>query len=286
MNHNVVLSWCFEMEILSVSFKSEGQSIAAVLEIPDDPNPPAVIYSHGFTSSGTKEWQPDGTHKIVKTAARLRQLGFVVLRFDFRGLGRSEGEFMEEGVSGEAMDLMAAVDFLIDKGYGKISLLGSSVGGAISILCYDYVKPGSMVLWNPVTDLRSASIFRLIGHSEEEVRELVREGESTDMVEDGERYELGMNFLRELVGVGDGSRVDLDVPKMLTKVECPTLVIHGEKDEVLPVEKCREAFETIPATLKEFREIKGAGHGFYPAGSEYEREAVEATVRWFNKYGR
>lgn len=274
------------MEIISVSFKSEGRRIAAVLEIPDDSNPPAVIYSHGFTSSGTKEWQPDGTHKIVKTAARLRQLGFVVLRFDFRGLGKSEGKFMEDGFSGEVLDLMAAVDFLLDKGYEKISLLGSSMGGAISILCYDYVKPGSMVLWNPVMDLKSASIFRLIGHSEREVRRLVREGESTDMVSDGESYELCAKFLNEIVDVCDGVREDLDVTGMLTKVNCPTLVIHGTRDKTLPIKECREAFETIPAALKEFREIKGTGHGFYPTGSEYEREAVEATVRWFDKYGR
>lgn len=275
-----------KLEITSVSFESEGRKIAAILEIPDESNPPAVVYSHGFTSSGTKEWKPNGTHKIVKTAARLRQLGFVVLRFDFRGLGKSEGKFMENGFSGEVKDLIAAVNFLTNKGYEKISLLGSSMGGAISILSYNYVRPGSIVLWNPIIDLKSTFLF--LSHSEEEIRASIKRSESIDMAVDeiGEKHELNTSFLRELIGVCDGLRDDLDAPKMLPKIECPILIIHGEKDEFLPIENCREAFDTIPATKKEFMKIKGTGHGFHPPGSESEQKAIEATVRWFDKYGR
>lgn len=274
-----------KMEITSVSFESEGKGIAAVLEIPDETNPPAVIYSHGFTSSGTKEWKPDGTHKIVKTAARLRQLGFLVLRFDFRGLGKSEGKFMEKGITGEVKDLKAAVDFVRNRGCKETSLLGSSLGGAVSILNYDYVKPKSMVLWNPATNLKPSFPYR--GHSEEEIRGLTEAEGSIEISDDvtGKKYELGKSFLQELIDIKEGLRSDLDVQRTLTKIECPTLIIHGEKDEVLPIEKCREAFETIPATIKEFIEIKGAGHGFRPPGSEYEQKAIEATVRWFGKYG-
>jgi len=273
------------MEVIPISFKSAGKKIAAILEIPEESNPPAVIYSHGFTSSGTMEWTPDSTHKVVNTAARLRQLGFLVLRFDFRGLGKSEGEFMEDGINGEVKDLMAAVDFVKDRGCEEISFLGSSLGGAVSILNYDYAKPRSMVLWNPVTDLGAFSL-PYGGHSEKEIRAVVKAGGSIEITDDGKKYVLGKSFLKELIDIKEGIRGDLDVQRTLTEIECPTLIIHGNKDEVLPIEKCREDFKRIPANIKEFVEVKGAGHGFLPTGSEYEQKAIKATIRWFDKYGR
>jgi len=273
------------MQVATVSFRSAGRRIAAILEIPEEPNPPGVIYSHGFTSSGTKESTPDSTHKVVKTAARLRQLGFLVLRFDFRGIGKSEGEFMEEGVAGEVKDLVAAVDFMRNRGCEKMSILGSSLGGAVSILSYDYLMPRSMVLWNPVTNLKTFTLpYR--GYSEKEVRDSIEKGESIEFYDEGKGYEIGKTFLKELMDTKDGLRSDLDVQRALGMIECPTLVIHGKEDDILPIEECREDFETVPASIKKFIEIEGAGHGFNPEGSKYEQEAIEATIKWFDRYGR
>ena len=273
------------MAIVPTSFMSAGKKIAAFLDIPDKMNPPTIIYSHGFTSSGTKEWTPEGAHKVVKTAEKLRSLGFLVLRFDYRGLGKSEGKFMENGLTGEVEDLKAAYDFAKERGFKRISVLGSSLGSAIAILNYDYLKPKSLVLWNPVTNLKTFSL-PYQGHLEKKVRNLIKIGESVMFDDNDVKYEIPTTFLKELMDVKDGLRSDLDVQKMLGKIECPTLVVHGTKDEILPIEECQGSFENISSSIKEFIKIEGAGHGFNPLNSEYEKKAIAATVKWFDKYGR
>jgi hypothetical protein len=72
-----------------VTFPSDGRSLAGILHTPDDLKPkekrPAFLVLHGF---GTNK---DGTSP--KEAARiLSELGYIVLRFDMRGCGESEGE--------------------------------------------------------------------------------------------------------------------------------------------------------------------------------------------------
>jgi len=190
---NLNLRWRTKTSVAAVSFKSVGRKITAILEAPNERNPPGVIYIHGFTSSGTKESTPDSTHKTVKTAAKLRQLGFLVLRFDFRGVGKSEGEFMEEGVAGEVRDLIAAVNLMRSRGCEEVSVLGSSLGEAVAILNYEYLKSRSLVLWNPVTNPKTFSLpYR--GHSEKEVRDLIGSGGAIDFLDSGKKYKIGSSF--------------------------------------------------------------------------------------------
>ena len=116
------------MKVEKVFFQSEGQRLAGVLHLPDQNSPPCVIASHGLLSSKDSE-------KYMALGERLSQEGIAMLRFDFRGIGESEGRLEDDTVSRRITDLGAAIDFMLTRpGLGRrIGLVGSSLGGYVSL---------------------------------------------------------------------------------------------------------------------------------------------------------
>lgn len=115
-----------------VSFMNEGEKLAGVLHIPNSIPASTVVFCHGFTGNRIE------SHRLFVHAAReLCRKGFVVLRFDFRGSGESEGSFESKTVSGEMSDLKKALDWLQQREEvrrDKIGALGLSLGGAVVLL--------------------------------------------------------------------------------------------------------------------------------------------------------
>jgi len=102
-----------------VFFESEGMKISGILHLPDQKNPPCVIASHGLLSSKDSE-------KYIALGEKISREGMAMLRFDFRGIGESEGSEEDNTVSKKIADLSAAIDFIRSyPGLGKrIGLLG------------------------------------------------------------------------------------------------------------------------------------------------------------------
>jgi hypothetical protein len=117
------------MVVEKVSFKSKGNKISGILHLPEGKNPPCVIASHGLLSSKDSE-------KYIAIGQRLSQKGIAMLRFDFRGIGESEGRLKDDTVSRRIADLDSAIPFVRSyPGMGnRIGLLGSSLGGYISLI--------------------------------------------------------------------------------------------------------------------------------------------------------
>ncbi|MCH7815860.1 MAG: alpha/beta fold hydrolase [Proteobacteria bacterium] len=102
---------------------TDGLSIAGLLETPDD-NPQAfALFAHCFTCG-----------KDVVAASRIaRSLvakGYAVLRFDFTGLGSSDGDFANSNFSSNVADLVHAADYLREHYRAPSLLIGHSLGGA------------------------------------------------------------------------------------------------------------------------------------------------------------
>src|SRR4030042_6820622 len=117
------------MRIEKVSFKSEGQRISGVLHLTEPKNPPYIIASHGLLSSKDSE-------KYIALGEQISRGGMGMLRFDFRGIGESEGEEEDNTISKKINDLSAAIDFIrSNSGSGiRIGLFGSSLGGFLSLI--------------------------------------------------------------------------------------------------------------------------------------------------------
>lgn len=93
------------MRIEKVSFNSEGHRISGILHLPDREHPPCVIASHGLLSSKNSE-------KYIALGERFSREGIAMLRFDFRGIGESEGREEDNTISNKLVDLGSAIDFI------------------------------------------------------------------------------------------------------------------------------------------------------------------------------
>ncbi|MEM7192440.1 MAG: alpha/beta fold hydrolase, partial [Pseudomonadota bacterium] len=101
----------------------DGSSLAARLDLPDGPHLATALFAHCFTCSK----DIPATRRI---AARLAASGIAVLRFDFTGLGHSEGEFANTTFTSNVADLHAAASALAERGMPPTLLIGHSLGGA------------------------------------------------------------------------------------------------------------------------------------------------------------
>lgn len=106
-----------------VEFSSQGQKLAGLLEAPDSTVRAYVLFAHCFTCG-----------KDVATASRISrflvQHGFAVFRFDFTGLGNSDGDFANTNFSSNTEDLLSAAAFLEQHYEAPQLLIGHSLGGA------------------------------------------------------------------------------------------------------------------------------------------------------------
>jgi uncharacterized OsmC-like protein/esterase/lipase len=106
-----------------VEFESQGQTLAGLLETPDQAIRAYVLFAHCFTCG-----------KDIAAASRISrflvQHGFAVLRFDFTGLGNSDGDFANTNFSSNTEDLLSAARFLQQNYQAPELLIGHSLGGA------------------------------------------------------------------------------------------------------------------------------------------------------------
>jgi uncharacterized OsmC-like protein/esterase/lipase len=106
-----------------VEFPSQGQTLAGLLETPDQAVRAYVLFAHCFTCG-----------KDIAAASRISrflvQHGFAVFRFDFTGLGNSDGDFANTNFSSNTEDLISAAHFLQQNYQAPELLIGHSLGGA------------------------------------------------------------------------------------------------------------------------------------------------------------
>jgi putative redox protein len=111
------------MKKAKVEFEgSLGHTLAGLLELPEQPPSAYVLFAHCFTCG-----------KDIASASRisraLAERGFGVLRFDFTGLGGSDGDFANTAFSSNVADLVHAADFLRTNHLAPSLLIGHSLGG-------------------------------------------------------------------------------------------------------------------------------------------------------------
>ncbi|MEM2342299.1 MAG: alpha/beta fold hydrolase [Candidatus Bathyarchaeia archaeon] len=255
--------------IKPVTFKNEGQQIVGILHMPDNIKPgekfPGVVMFHGFTGNKTE------AHRLfVKVAKSLSESGFIVLRFDFRGSGDSDGEFEDTTLPGEVSDAERALTFLLRRrntDRERVGVIGLSMGGRVAaILASKDERIKFAILYSPALGpLRNALLSRM-------------NRENLDKLDSGELIELWAGwYLRKAFF----DTVDYIVPlDIMDRIKVPTLIIHGDKDEVIPIELSIRGYEIIKG-LNERNElyiVKGGDHVF--SKKEHMMEVIKKTIEW------
>ncbi len=220
-----------------------------------------IILVHGYTGDKS-EWG-----RFDKTAEALNKLNYNVLAFDFSGCGESDNDSLT--VDKQIDDLKSAIKFVLDKGLIKIGLLGLSLGGLISLKVYNKnIK--TIVLWAPVTNKQD---FTTKNFTEEQLKELKEKGFITKTRDKGVRK----IFITDKQMFEDRKHINQE--ELLKNVKCPVLIIHGDKDDRVPLKDSKKAIKYLSKESK-LEIIKGADHGFY----EHLDNLIELTTAWFSKY--
>jgi pimeloyl-ACP methyl ester carboxylesterase len=258
-------------EVLSLR-SSDGFALHAVARFAA-PGAPAVVFAHGMSVD------LDGEGIFVLAYNALADLGFSVLRFDFRAHGKSQGESQRDFlVSGELLDLEAALGALRAHGCGALGLAGASFGGSLAAL-YAGMRPGELqavLLANPLLDfagiLRPSLEWTRTVYNDIEA-ELQAKG-YVDFKAEWSTLKMSRRFFEEMAVYSP--------IQSLRYYQGPLLAIHGDRDSMVSLPATQAAFEALDHPGKRFEVIPGAGHGFHEAA--YEPQVAAMVTDFFQRH--
>ncbi|SDR86708.1 putative redox protein [Formosa sp. Hel1_31_208] len=218
----------------------KGIKLQAYLELPANQNPNYfAVFAHCFTCSSTLS--------AVKNISRsLTNHGFGVLRFDFTGLGRSEGEFADSHFSANVYDLIAVNDYLIEHYKAPSLLVGHSLGGAAVLVVaskLDNIKAVATI-GAPST---VGHVKHLFSHGLEQVKE---KGE-VEVNIGGRPFKINEEF------VADFDKTDL--PAIVKSLRKPLLILHSPIDTIVGVKNAHELYHNAHHP-KSFVSLDNADH--------------------------
>ena len=257
--------------IRPVTFINNEEQIIGILHMPDSlkkgERAPAIVMFHGFTGHKSE------AHRFfIHVARALCNAGYIVLRFDFRGSGDSDGEFEDMTLPGEVSDAARAVDFISDLDAvnpEKIGVIGLSMGGRVAAILASKDKRIKFVV------LYSAALTPL---KEKFLKDLGKE--KLEKLARGEAVHIGNGwYLKKAFFETIDSPVPLEV---LDKIEVPVLIIHGDSDNVVPLDGAKKGYEILKNlnSKNELYIIKGGDHVF--TKKEHTQEVVEKTLDWLS----
>ncbi|MEM9283910.1 MAG: alpha/beta fold hydrolase [Verrucomicrobiota bacterium] len=177
-----------------------------------------VIIGHGVTGNKDRPW-------AVGLSDALEAEGFNALRFSFSGNGESEGKFEDCTVSKEVKDLKAIVDAAEDEGYHRICYMGHSMGAAVGVL--SAAKDERIELLVSLSGMVETAKF-----CETEFGD-VKPGKGNMWDEEG--CPLSKAFVDDMNKISS-------VKGKTEKIEIPWLILHGDADDVVPVEEGQEMY--------------------------------------------
>ncbi|MGI9491353.1 MAG: bifunctional alpha/beta hydrolase/OsmC family protein [Geminicoccaceae bacterium] len=223
-----------------VSFANDhGEQLAARLDLPLGEPRAAALFAHCFTCS-----------KDIFAASRISQqladLGFAVLRFDFTGLGASEGEFANTDFSSNVDDLVAAADFLRAQGMAPNILIGHSLGGAAVLAAAGRVPEAVAVAtigapFDPVH----------VGHLFDGAKVQIETTGEAEVELGGRRFKIKKQFLDDIQ--------NQQATNNIASLKKALLVFHAPLDQTVGIDNAQAIFKTAKHP-KSFVSLDDADH--------------------------
>ena len=218
---------------------AHGQTLAARLDEPDDVPRAYALFAHCFTCG-----------KDIKAASRiaaaLADEGIATLRFDFTGLGGSEGDFGNTGFRSNVADLVAAAGFMRDSGRPVSILVGHSLGGAAVMAAAEEI-PEAVAVCGIAAPFQADHVLEHLGDK----RAAIEADGEAEVSLGGRAFRARRSFIDETLGFNQRERIE--------RLRRPLLVLHGPHDEVVGIDNARRIFETAKHP-KSFVSLDDADH--------------------------
>ena len=251
------------MNTKKVSFpNARGEQLAARLELPGDEQPLAfALFAHCFTCSKDLK-------AAVHISRALSSRRIAVLRFDFTGLGESEGDFSTTTFSSEVSDLVAAAGFLEREYQAPGLLIGHSLGGA-AVLAAAAKIPSIKAVATIAAPFRPFQLRRLLGEAVEQIEQL---GQATVRIADRE-FTIRKSLLDDL----EAQRPS----ETLRQLKAALLVMHSPLDQVVGIDNASDIFRAARHP-KSFISLDNADHLLSDSGDS--RYAGGIIASWARRY--
>ncbi len=265
------------MKTEQVSVRCGRAELYSELYVPDKVPAPAILICHGMDVQG---FHYLGIYRQL--ARRACDSGCVAMVFDFRGVGKSTGEF--DYGDGEKQDVRCALDFLASRPETMGNILfvvGHSLGGAVSLYALEgEERVKGLALWSTPKNHRYNVRKFIINRRGRCGWYSFRLFSLIDRVFDVSKF-----FKLEVYGIT--LRLDLVRRKLMKLDECKAvsklrgmgiLVIIGEKDSIVGVDEAQEVYNSANQP-KELLVIKDADHNYRGK----EKELIDQTVKWITR---
>lgn len=238
-----------------------GATLAARLDIPVGHIRAYALFAHCFTCS-------KDILAARRIAAALSRSGIAVLRFDFTGLGASEGEFGSTNFTSNVDDLLSAVDYLRDNFEAPKILIGHSLGGAAVLAAAGKVPEAKAV----VTIGAPADAEHVLHNFGSSIEEIEQNGEA-DVGLAGRTFRIQKQFV-------DDVRAS-NLKDAVGSMKKALLVLHAPLDQTVGVENATQIF-TAAKHPKSFVSLDTADHLLTKA--EDAAFAADVIAGWASRY--
>ena len=247
---------------IAISFAgSLGHELAARLDLPEGHVRAYALFAHCFTC----------TKDIIAArhiAASLAASGVAVLRFDFTGLGSSEGEFQNTNFSSNVEDLVCAADHLRKNHEAPAIIIGHSLGGAAVLAAAHRIQEAKAV----VTIGAPSDIAHVLHHFHAQLEDIERDGVASVTLA-GRTFQISKQLVDDAKGQALKDRI-ANLRKAL-------LVMHAPRDQTVGIEHATAIFAAAKHA-KSFVSLDSADHLL--SDGQDAAYAADVIAAWASRY--
>lgn len=246
-----------------ISFQgADGQTLAGVLDLPSGRHPRAMaLFAHCFSCS-----KDIAASRMI--ARELSNQGIGVLRFDFTGLGKSEGDFADTNFSTNLEDLEAAALWLGENYGGPDLLVGHSLGGAAVLAVARRISSVKAV----ATIGAPSDAGHVVHNFGSKLDEIESAGEAKVMLA-GRPFTIKQQFVEDVS--------EANVLEAVANLDRPLLILHAPTDQIVGIENASKLFVTAMHP-KSFVSLDTADHLLTkPADAIY---AADMIANWAARF--
>ena len=238
-----------------------GHQLAAALDLPEGTPLAYALFAHCFTCG-------KDVLAAKRIATALAAKGIAVLRFDFTGLGSSEGDFANSTFSSNVADLVRAADHLRETRKGPAILIGHSLGGA-AILAAAGQIPDAKAVVTIAAPSDPAHVTHLFKDRVEDIR---KQGK-VEVQLAGRPFHITSEFLDDIA--------EHSLMAQVTKLHKALLIMHSPTDDTVGIDNATQIF-VAARHPKSFVSLAGADHLL--SGKRDAAYVADVIAAWAERY--
>jgi putative redox protein len=240
---------------------TEGEQLSARLDMPDGPVNACALFAHCFTCS-------KNLRAVNHISRALTTRGVGVFRFDFTGLGESEGDFADTNFSTNTADLVAAAAFMAGRGMPAEMLIGHSLGGAAVLQAAAQIPSA-----RAVATIGAPGDPEHVAHLLQSSRAQIEAEGVAEVVLAGRSFMIRKQFLDDLA--------EHNMQRVIRDLKRALIVLHSPIDNTVGIENAAHIFKAARHP-KSFISLDDADH-LLTNGAD-ARYVGQLLAAWVTRY--